>query len=619
MRAVILTISMLVIAINMAQSQPLGYYQLAEQSSGWQLKARLQQIISQQTVSWSYSDLPSFFSLTDRDLYYEQDSSLLDIYSENADGPDAYNYWYSNNSLVSGASSEGEGWNREHIYAQSFFNGSYPMYSDLHFVLPTDARVNQAKSNFPFGKVGNAPTFVSLNGSKRGPANMPGYSYTVFEPIDEFKGDIARMLMYVAVRYEKLIPYFDFQNIRNPLDSLSEKAFKDWYIPLLLQWHHQDPVSQKEIDRNNQVYALQGNRNPFIDHPEFAAMIWSSTYSDTTVPEAPYFVSVLAKGARFIKLTWPPGAQYNLLGYEVYVNDELAGRTADTTFTLHHLQANTTYNIKVRSYSNSYAFSTFSHLDAVQTLAEDDFFEDLYLSKLIVGTDNNKAIELHNNTGYDVFLGDYYINIRQENQLSGALYWSSNKIQLEGVLPHGQRLVILNPNAQLSCGFTAANVIYSNAPQLQLDGTMALSLNYKNRTIDIAGNPAIMADYAQNKSLYRKADAAVPASIFDSSAWDNYPADYCDGLGSHNPVSIATPKEPGTWQLFPNPSIMGSVTVNGRGLESVKYLKIIDLHGKTLLELQQPFKNGNRFNLPEGISGWVVVLLDGKALPLLIL
>ena len=596
---------------------PAGYYDGTQNLEGYHLKTKLNQIVAAKTTSWNYGDLPAYYEQTDRDNYFENDGSVLDIYAENPSGADPYNYWYSNNSLIAGASTEGEGWNREHIYSQSFFNSNYPMYSDLHFIVPTDARVNQRRSNFPFGKVGNSPAFTSLNGTKVGPANMPGYTNTVTEPIDEFKGDIARMLMYVAVRYENLLPYFQYSNVRNPIDSLNERAFKSWYISLLLQWHQQDPVSQKEIDRNNTIYTIQGNRNPFVDNPQYAQAIWGNLPAGTDVPEQPYQVSTTTVGARYITVSWPQVQDPDVLGFEVYLNEVKMGTTSNEAFTFHHLEPATSYNIKVRSYSHAYVKSPFASLSSVSTLSEDTFSRDLYISKFIVGSGQNKAIELCNNTGYEVDLRDYYINIRQVNQSTGSLYWSSNKLQLEGTLPQGKKLVILNPLAQLSCFGKDSADILSNATAMRFDGKLAMELGYNNTAIDRLGNTSIVTDYAVAKSLYRKDSILNPNSSFDTTEWDSHPEDYCEGLGNQAelPIAISKVNKVNEFYLYPNPNYHKVLHIKGN-LGQIKEIKILTIEGRVLQTLKGA-SNGT-IRLPENSSGLLIISINGKGYPVLV-
>lgn len=613
----ICTLTFMILFVTGTWAQSGNYYNGIQNQQGYRLKARLHEIVAHKTISWNYGDLPDFYEQTDRDLYYENDSSLLDIYSENPAGVDPYNYHYPN-GLISGASTEGLGWNREHIYSQSFFNSYYPMYSDLHFILPADARVNQRRSNYPFANVGNA-AFTSLNGTKVGPSATENYTNTVTEPIDEFKGDVARMLMYVAVRYENLLPFFQHENVRNPIDSLSEKSFKDWYIPLLLSWNQLDPVSQKEIERNNAVYAIQGNRNPFIDHPEWVQAIWGNLPNDNTPPDAPFQVMMTGRGKHFITVEWPYVQGSNIAGYEVLINGNYIGSTSGLTYTLDQLSENTSYDISVRTYSTSYIKSTIATSINVTTTANDTFASDLLISKLITGSADNKAIEISNKTGHPADLRHYYLNMRQENNTSGALYWSSNKIQLEGVLPQGRKLVIINPKAQLPCFSVDSADIVSNGLPMNFDGTLAIDLLHDNTTIDRLGDAAIRANYASGRSLYRKDTVTLPVGTYDSTQWDMHPLNYCEGLGNPPvPTGIAASLKT-SLSIYPNPVVAGGyIYVTGMQLGKVLQAQLRSMDGRVLATYIRPFFKTDCLQLPELVPGLYILLIDGQGYKLLV-
>jgi len=255
------------------------YYAPANGLSGAALKTALHQIINGHAAQ-GYGALWGFYAANSLDVYYENDGSILDIYSENPNGTDSYNYTAISNQCGStGFNSEADCYNREHSFPRSWFGGAIePMNSDVHFIFVTDGQVNSYRSSFPYGDVGSND-IVSNNGSKRGPArNGLGYSGTVFEPIDEFKGDLARAAFYVAARYENIIAGWEnnTQFSDAVLNGSSTQVYETWYINLLKQWHQQDPVSQKEIDRNNAANIYQGNRNPFVDRPEYVSAIWGN-------------------------------------------------------------------------------------------------------------------------------------------------------------------------------------------------------------------------------------------------------------------------------------------------------------------------------------------------------
>ncbi len=169
-----------------------------------------------------------------------------------------------------------DGWNKEHVCCQSWL-GSGPMDSDMFNVYPTDARINNLRSNFPYGVVGTAkaisndPEHHALG--KLGTSALTGCTSTVYEPDDRYKGDFARTFFYMVARYRK--------NVLNKTDGAvmftsNPTNLTAYSLSFLLEWHRNDPVSQKEIDRNQAVYGEQNNRNPFIDYPELVEYIWGT-------------------------------------------------------------------------------------------------------------------------------------------------------------------------------------------------------------------------------------------------------------------------------------------------------------------------------------------------------
>lgn len=240
---------------------PNGYYNNAEGKTGDALKTALHNIIKGHHVV-SYSGLLDAYAYTD--CY--SDGKIWDIYSDK--------HWALTQDCGS-YNSEGDCWNREHTWPQSWFNEQTTPRSDLFHVMPTDGYVNNRRSNYPYGEVSN-PSWTSSNGSKLGKCTVSGYSGTVFEPVDEYKGDIARNFFYMSVRYYSE----DSGWSTSPMTNKS--SILDWAMTMLLRWSDEDPVSQKEIDRNNAVYGYQNNRNPFIDHPEYARMIWDPNWTGGT-------------------------------------------------------------------------------------------------------------------------------------------------------------------------------------------------------------------------------------------------------------------------------------------------------------------------------------------------
>lgn len=179
-------------------------------------------------------------------------------------------------------------YNREHTIPQSWFNKEEPMVCDIHHVYPTDKEINNERSNDPHGNIINydSTSFMAdYSGCKIGTSvyTVPGSRQTVCEVPDEYKGDFARTYLYFACRYMDQLQ--SFINLGKGADKVYKGSFPyitDFSINTYIQWAKDDPVSQKEIDRNNAVYALQGNRNPFIDHQTWIFDIWDQDYEYTT-------------------------------------------------------------------------------------------------------------------------------------------------------------------------------------------------------------------------------------------------------------------------------------------------------------------------------------------------
>lgn len=180
------------------------------------------------------------------------------------------------------SSIEGSVYNREHTVPQSWFNGAEPMKADLFQVYPVDGKINSLRSNHPYGEVRSVTSGSNGNYSKYGPPTSEcGALVNVFEPADEYKGDLARTYFYMVVRYQDVIGGWTgevFGNSSAPDRYAGYKGYPgmaEWELKTLLRWSSNDPVSQKERDRNEAVYKIQGNRNPFIDCPGLERFIWS--------------------------------------------------------------------------------------------------------------------------------------------------------------------------------------------------------------------------------------------------------------------------------------------------------------------------------------------------------
>jgi endonuclease I len=224
------------------------YYNPAEGKTGEALKTALHTIIDDhQTLS--YDAVWGALRNTDEDPNNPNNVILL----------------YSGRSQSKTTNGGGvDDWNREHVWAKSHgdFGTAQGPGTDLHHLRPTDVTVNSSRGNLDFDN----------GGSQHSEAPGNYYDGDSWEPRDEVKGDVARMIFYMDVRYEGDSGEVDLE-LNNNVDNGSAPYMGK--MSVLLEWNEQDPVDAREIRRNNIIFEqYQGNRNPFIDHPEWAEMIW---------------------------------------------------------------------------------------------------------------------------------------------------------------------------------------------------------------------------------------------------------------------------------------------------------------------------------------------------------
>ncbi|UII27856.1 endonuclease [Fulvivirga maritima] len=244
-------IFLMLVSIVAFSQAPEGYYDDTDGVYGEDLQQALHEIIRNHT-RFSYEQVKDFIEVADADPANE--GRIILFYSDRSE-------------LASNIGSSGDTWNREHIWAKShgFPEESDTAYTDFHHLRPSDASVNSSRSNKDFNNVEHTA------GNEEGEAADTYTNDDYWEPRDAIKGDVARMMFYMATRYNSAS--LDLELV----DRLSLSGRPEFgVLYTLLEWHEQDPVSQEEIDRNNIVFEWQGNRNPFVDHPEWVSSIWGN-------------------------------------------------------------------------------------------------------------------------------------------------------------------------------------------------------------------------------------------------------------------------------------------------------------------------------------------------------
>ena len=248
-----------VITLTTSATVPVGYYNSIDGKRGQELKTAVHQLLKNHTVM-TYSSLWYHFQSTD--CRFENSNQVWDMYSN-------ITRYFRGSSAVSGM-------NREHSFPKSWWGGTQvDAYTDLNHLYPSDADANMAKNNYPLGEVSTASFNNGCTKVGTPKTGQGGGSSTVFEPDDEYKGDFARTYFYMATCYQDYTWKYTYMVTNSSWQTLNQ-----WSINLLLKWSREDPVSDKEVARNDAVYKIQNNRNPFIDNPLLAEYIWGSHYGE---------------------------------------------------------------------------------------------------------------------------------------------------------------------------------------------------------------------------------------------------------------------------------------------------------------------------------------------------
>lgn len=322
MKQSLLLFTAIVFTITVFAQIPTGYYTNTSGKNCAALKTALKTIVTTGNTPRTYGDLWTQYPISDikpRTVGTGSTNVIYDIYSAIPGGTDPYQFTPSTNQCGS-YNGENDCYNREHSVPQSWFNGNTSVpgpTTDYHHIFPTDGYVNGKRSNFIYGEVATA-SYTSLNGSKLGSSSFAGLTGTVFEPIDSFKGDVARAFLYFVTRYEDdMATYATNTEALQAFEPNTFPSVDIAYLKLMIRWHSLDPVSAKEIARNNAGYTFQGNRNPYIDHPEYVTQVWNNTCPGLTLlpVEILYFTGKLQ--ADKVVLNWEVENEINFKEYVV--------------------------------------------------------------------------------------------------------------------------------------------------------------------------------------------------------------------------------------------------------------------------------------------------------------
>ncbi|MFC7346961.1 endonuclease [Chryseobacterium zhengzhouense] len=579
MRRILHSFLLTLITISALAQAPAGYYSTAT-GTGATLKTQLKNIITAGHNPGSYSGLWTAYQNTDRDYYYENDGTVLDIYSENPTTADPYNFSYPGGQCSGTNGPEGYCYNREHIVPQSLFNSALPMYSDVHFIRATDAKVNGERGNFPFGKVGTSVDFTSLNGSKKGNSISPGYSGTVFEPIDEFKGDVARMIFYFVTRYENQLS--DFNN-GNMLGNSAYPGLQIWELNQLIAWHNLDPVSPAEVGRNNASYAYQGNRNPYIDNPNYVNLVWETQTPDNQPPTTPTNLVANNPTSSTIALSWTASTDnIGVAGYDVYANGVLKTTVSGTSATVQGLASSTTYDFYVIAKDAAGNYSTQSNTATETTLA---------------GTGGGGTCGTEDFSNIPASSSSYTTRTWTNNNIT----WTATDARTDQTIT-GKAITIQNgslTSSSVSGGIQTLTVTTqrkfggtTSALNLEVNGTIVTTIPYSDNAITTTVNVNISGN--------------VVIKLINPVASNRVAIDDLSWTCATSLSTVENSKDRG-FSVYPNPVRNHELFIKGENLNKVSKAEIYDLSGKLIRNISNPFKNSNKIDL-HGLAKGVYIL-----------
>ena len=411
-------------------------------------------------------------------------------------------------------------WNREHVYSKSLANpnlGTVGAGADAHNLRPADAQRNSSRSNRKFAE-GNGNSGATAEGN--------------WYPGDEWKGDVARMMMYMYLRYgNQTLPIN--VGVGNPVANDTNM------IELFLKWNAEDPVSILEKQRNPVLEVMQGNRNPFIDNPAFATLIWggpqaenlfggNGVSTDNEAPTTPANIVVSNISNTSVDLTWPASTDNSsVAGYYIYNNGIQVASTNNTSISVANLNANTLYNFTLTAYDIAGNFSQLSSVISVTTATNpvNDSIEELFISEYIEGSSYNKAIEIANFTGLPINLANYSI----KKATNGGGSWS-NTLDLTGTLNNNEVYVIAHNSASDTVK-NKSNLL--NSSVMNFNGNDAIALFKNDILIDVLGTQNSSDNFGKDKTLQRKPTIKSPNKNYTLSEWAIIAKDTFNGLGEH--------------------------------------------------------------------------------------
>jgi endonuclease I len=517
---------------NKINAIPAGYYDTAAGKSGVALNNALHNIIKGH-IKFPYTSTSTdvWDILMDTDEDTANTSNVILIYTGRSQ----------EKNLNSSQGNDADYWNREHVWSKShgFPNEADTAYTDVHHLRPCDSSVNSSRSNKDFD-----------NGGTPHPEAIGNFSDAdSWEPRDAVKGDVARMMFYMEVRYENDGDY-DLE-LQETIPTSGPNFAR---LSALLAWHQQDPVDNWEHIRNDKIYGYQGNRNPFIDHPEYVDLIWGAAGVKGEPSNHPTNFNASAAGTN-ISLNWTDATGDTLpdnylikvseVSYAAISNPVDSISVADDAdlsdgsgaanvsfgsqaYTFTGLDPTTIYYFKIFSSTNSSANLNYKTDGTIATAsatteAPGSTTSDLFISEYVEGsTGTNKYLEIYNGTGASVDLANYSVQIYYNGNTSAGA-----TIALSGSILHDDVFVIANSSSDLWSG--TPDLLSGS---LSFNGNDAVVLRENGSNLDIIGQIGDASNLYNDRTLRRVASINGPSATYNASEWDDLAESYVD-LGQH--------------------------------------------------------------------------------------
>ena len=526
------------------------------------------------------------------DVNPENTSEVILIYGYTSSGTTARTRNIDNNGGGQGQ------WNREHTYPRSLGNpnlGSSGPGADAHHLRPSDVQYNGQRGSL---------RFVDSSGNSR---NVSGGWY----PGDEWKGDIARMMMYMYLRYGN-------QCLPSVVGVGNNTSTPDDMIDLFLNWNAEDPVSDFERQRNtyhentNNTYA-QGNRNPFIDNAYLATKIWGGTPAedswgiftsqDNEAPTTPTNVSTTNITARSFQISWSASTDNKAVSsYEIYLNDNLVGESTSIVYNANNLSPETNYTITIIAKDLTGNKSTASAPANVTTLKSTaNSSNEIFFSEYVEGSGFNKALEITNSTNNTINLSAYTI----KRQSKGI--WE-DPLQLIGSIGSNNVYVIINASATIAKLQTEKDLTTENTTPMTFNGDDRIGLFKNDVLIDIIGDLDGSSEFAKNITLRRKPIITGPTTNYSQEDWTVFNMDDISGIGNHTITLRVKDVFLNNLKMYPNPNSGKNLFFTISKTTKITIFNVLGKQVKTA-NLTSTKNNISISDLPKGV--YLIKVLSG--------